>query len=108
MDRGIEPAYVTLLQRLHEGQEATVQIDRRSVPFNIEKGTKQGDPISPISFHAVAEYFMKKLKEHRKKKKYGYKITNHRYADDILLIARTLPQIKKCSRTLTLKRKRSA
>lgn len=51
---------------------------------------------------------MKKLKEHWKKKKDGCKInefaeeefiTNLRYADDILLIARTLPQI-------TLKRNR--
>ena len=74
LDQGVEPAYVTLLQRLYEGQEATVQTDRRSAPFNIEKGTKQGDPISPILFNAVVEHFMKKLKQHWKKKKFGYKI----------------------------------
>ena len=41
LQQGIEPAYVTLLQRLYDGQEAVVHTDERSAPFKIEKGTKQ-------------------------------------------------------------------
>lgn len=104
LDQRVEPAYVTLFQRLYDGQTATVQTDRRSAPFRIEKRTKQGNPISPILYHAVVEHFMKKLKEQWKTNTYGYTIkefaegefiTNLRYADDILLIARRSPQINK-------------
>jgi hypothetical protein len=48
VEQGVEPVYVELLQRLHEGQQATVQTDQRSNPFPIQRGTKQGDPISPM------------------------------------------------------------
>jgi hypothetical protein len=94
---------VELLQRLHEGQQATVQTDQRSNPFPIQRGTKQGDPISPILFNAVVELFMARLKKTWGAKKYGMKVdsfadkdhvTNLKYADDILLIATSLPQIK--------------
>ena len=103
LDQGIEPAYVALLQRLYDGQEAVVHTDERSMPFKIEKGTKQGHPISPIFFNAVLEYFMKQVKQRWKDQIFGYQrgksmedkfITNLRYADDILLIVRSLSQIK--------------
>ena len=41
LEQGIKPAYVTLLQRLYDGQEAVVHTDERSAPFKIENGTKQ-------------------------------------------------------------------
>ena len=93
-----------MLQRLYEGQEAKVKTDASSNWFMIQRGTKQGDPISAIIFNAVVEHFMKILKAKWGKKKFGVQVdqhtdndfvTNLRYADDILLTARSLPQIKK-------------
>ena len=93
-----------MLQRLYEGQEAKVKTDASSNWFMIQRGTKQGDPISAIIFNAVVEHFMKILKAECGKKKFGVQVdqhtdndfvTNLRYADDILLTARSLPQIKK-------------
>ena len=49
--------------------------------------------MSPILFNADVEHFMVKLKATLRSRKYG--ITNLRYADDILLIASSLPQIKR-------------
>ena len=68
----------------------------------IEKGTKQGDPISPMLFNAVLEQVMRKVKA-KWGNKYGISVgsgqdailTNLRFADDIVLIGRSLPQIKK-------------
>ena len=73
-----------------------------SRPFNISRGTKQGDPISPQLFNSVVEAIMKDVKEKWAKKGWGIhmgwgaeeKMTNLRFEDYILLIARTLPQIK--------------
>ena len=60
--------------------------------------------MSPILFNTVVEHFMVKLKATWRSRKYGIQIdehtvddfiTNLRYANDILLIARSLPQIKR-------------
>ena len=63
---------------------------------------KQGDPISSALFNAVLEEIMKPVKQKWSRKGWGVqvgwmtdeKLTNLRFADDVLLIARTLPQLK--------------
>ena len=87
---------------LYDGQHANVKCDATSRDFNIGKGTKQGDPISSIIFNSVLEEVIRKAKMKWRSKKYfvqlGYSpdfiITDLRFADDILLIGRLLPQIK--------------
>ena len=76
------------------GQAATVKCDVASRKFSIERGTKQGDPISPILFNAVLEKVMRELKakwtQEGKGVKFnsGMKFLQHlRFADDLLLIA---------------------
>ena len=102
-EQDVEKEYIELLQRLYDGQEATVHTDTRSNCFQIHRGTKQGDPISAILFNAVVEMFMTKAKARWAKRKYGMKVdnfseedylTNLRYADDILIVPRSLPQIR--------------
>ena len=74
-----------------------------SQDFAIKKGTKQGDPVSPILFNSVLEQVMRKVKLRWSEKKYGVQlghvnsaiVTNLRFADDILLVGRSLPQIKR-------------
>ena len=51
-----------------------MKTDARSGSFKINRGVKQGDPISPIIFNAVVEMFMAKLKEKWLKRKYGVRI----------------------------------
>ena len=70
-EQGIELVYIEMLQRLYEGQEAKVKTDASSNWFMIQRGTKQGDPISAIIFNAVVEHFMKILKTKWGKKKFG-------------------------------------
>ena len=100
-EQGVEDEYIQMLQRLYEGQEAFVQTDARSDKFPINRGTKQGDPVSAILFNAVVEMFVKKAKQKWVKKKYGFRVDSHseedyltnlRYAEDVLLVARSLPQ----------------
>ena len=101
-EQGVPGAYLGVLSRLYQEQRAHVQGECQSRSFPITKGTKQGDPISPLIFNAVLEDVMRKVKCKWGKRKYGMSLqpeleehlTNLRFADDILLIARTLPQIK--------------
>ena len=93
-----------MFQRLYVGQEARVQTYRKSSKFPIQRGTKQGDPISATIVNVVVELFMDSVKKSWGEKTYGLKVdgytdddylTNLRYVDDILLVARSLPQVKK-------------
>ena len=60
------------------------------------------DPISPYIFNSVLEQVLRHVKQKWKAKKYGLDVdanlqeylTNLRFADDLLLIGRSLPQIK--------------
>ena len=94
--------YVSLLRRLYDGQRATVRTDETSRVFGIVRGTKQGDPISPILFNSVIEGIMRVVKRKWQCKRWGVQlsslpgseVTSLRFADDILVVGRTLPQIR--------------
>ena len=45
-EQGVSPSYIQLLNKLYNNQTASVKTDTRSRLFNIERGTKQGDPLS--------------------------------------------------------------
>ena len=101
-EQGVAHAYILVLRRLYNGQQAAVKTDEMSRTFRIFRGTKQGDPISPVLFNSVVEKFMRVLKMKWLTKRWGVQlgweagseITNLRFADDILLTARTLPQLR--------------
>ena len=101
-EQGVPMPYLDVLARLYKEQQARIGGEHQSRDFPITKGTKQGDPISPLIFNAVLEAIMRQVKEKWKRRKYGVnlepsfedRLTNLRFADDILVIARTLPQIK--------------
>jgi retron-type reverse transcriptase len=48
-------AYIRILIALHTGQSARVRLDKHSRPFCIFRGTKQGDPLSPLLFSAALD-----------------------------------------------------
>ena len=102
-EQEIERTYIEMLQHLYARQTAKVRTDTASRKFDIGRGTKQGDPISPPLFNAVIEHLVRKLKSRWAEKGWGIqlrlgsaeKLTNLRFADDILLTASSLPQLKK-------------
>ena len=79
-----------------------MQCEATSREFLVQRGTKQGDPISPLIFNSVLKEVMRKVKAKWAKRKYGIQLgsgeqailTNLRFADDVVLIARSLPQLK--------------
>jgi hypothetical protein len=101
LDQGVETQYVSLLKKLYIGQSARVCTDKLSKQFEIGRGTKQGDPLSAALFSALLEGIMRKCKASWASHKCGLqmgvgdssRLTNLRFADDVLLIARTKKQL---------------
>ena len=107
-------AYINALSRLYKEQRASVRCESQSRMFDICRGTKQGDPISPFIFNAVLEQVLRAVKAKWKTRRYGLelepnvqeRLTNLRFADDILLVSRTLPQGKQMLEDLMVEYKK--
>ena len=95
LEQGVPVPYVDVLTRLYKGLTGAVQTDRN---FEIERGTRQGDPISPIRFDSCLEDIMRKIKTKWHVKKHGLdvevseRLTNLRYADGLLLVGHSFQQ----------------
>eukprot|EP00959_Pyramimonas_sp_CCMP1952_P356129 7458315-Pyramimonas_sp.AAC.1 len=52
---GVPSGYISLRQKLYTGQTARVRTDCLSKPYEIQRGTKQGDPLSTLLFNCLIE-----------------------------------------------------
>ena len=100
VEQGVNPAYADLLKKLYNQQTAAVRTDTLSRDFNIERGVKQGDPLSSLLFNCVSEGIMRKLQLKWRRSRRGVplcthddRLTNLRFADDILLTTMSLSGI---------------
>lgn len=89
---GVDNKYIRLIGKLYTNSTAKIRTEIEGTPFKIERGVKQGDPISPKLFTCLLEQVFRKLD--CGKKRYGLNIngkrlTNLRFADDIVLFAKT-------------------
>ena len=95
--------YIRLLRKIYRDQKASVQTDEESNIFDIQKGSKQGDPLSSLLFNTVLQYSLKdEIQRWQKKKGMGIYLsdqdrdclTNLRFADDVMLFATSKRQIQ--------------
>ena len=67
----VDHEYVSLLRKIYKDQKASVQTDEESNIFDIQKGSKQGDPMSSLLFNTVLQYSLKDEIQRWQKKKGG-------------------------------------
>lgn len=100
-NQGISSSYITTIKNIYSDNEARIQLDTLGRKFKIEKGVRQGDPLSPKLFSAVLENIFRKLDW----KRFGLNINgeklNHlRFADDIVLLEENAAHLEEMIKTL--------
>ena len=96
--------FVKILKTLYKQQSAHVRIDVESRKFPLERGVKQGDPISALLFIAIMQDLCNEVDKKWQNRnangrerllgidisnETGRTMTNLRFADDVLLLARS-------------------
>ena len=101
-DHSVSEQYICLLKKLYSDQRATVLTDVESDEFSIAPGIKEGVPLSSLFFNSVLQSAVEKDIETWKDKGLGIQlsdekgdcISNLRFADDVLMMASSLKQLK--------------
>ena len=100
-EQHVPQPYIALLRAIYSSQSGAVHGGR---PFDIQRGVKQGDILSPLLFNAALECALRKWKgkceHHGIAMDHHERLTNIRYADDLMLYARSLPALVEMIETL--------
>ena len=91
----VDYRYTNLIYNIYKNAKVTVTLHENTKCIQIGRGVRQGDTRSPKLFKTVLEYAFKKLNwENRGLNLDGRNLTNLRFADDIVLLADNLKDIK--------------
>lgn len=101
LEQGIEHKYIRLIRNIYSCSRARIQLEKKNTPFKVEKGVRQGDPLSPKLFSAVLESIFRRLNwEHLGINIDGQLLSHLRFADDIVLLAKTAEDLTRMIKEL--------
>ncbi len=93
--QGVPAIYIRILKKLYKNSTAKIKTDIEEVIL-IEKGVKQGDPLSPKIFTCLLEDVFRKLKwENEGLQINGRRLNNLKFADDIIVLATSQQKLPK-------------
>ena len=93
----VHPKYIRLIREIYKNSKAKVRTEIEGEIFEIKRGVRQGDPISPKLFTCLLEIIFRKLNWNQKSVGLninGRRLSNLRFADDIVLFARTAIELQ--------------
>ena len=87
--------YIQLINALYHDAPMTVRVFEGTDPINLRRGVRQGDTIPPKIFTATLEDIFKILEWGAKGVNInGEQLNNLRFADDIVLLAESMDDLK--------------
>lgn len=96
----IDHRYTTVIKNIYDNATACVRLHEDTQKFNIHRGVRQGDTISPKLFNTLLEYMCKRANLDEKGMNInGEQLSHLRFADDIVLITDRIDNaIEMCER----------
>jgi hypothetical protein len=91
---GAHEKYINIIKETYREGTAQVKTDILSRKFQIKKGVRQGDTLSPQMFIAALEEIFKRVNTDTGLNINGQILNNLRFADDIILFAETEHKLK--------------
>lgn len=90
---GLGPSFIRWVKLLYSPEASVVTNGRKSLPFQLHRGTRQGCPLSPLSFALALEPLATTIRQNDNKIGIKAGTVDHKlllYADDILLLSKSL------------------
>lgn len=91
--KGLPPVVAQLVEESYKNVCTKISTAGGSVEINLQRGVRQGDPLSPFAFNAVLEPLLLELERQS-----GYRISNNThiaslaFADDLVLVSEDVQQ----------------
>lgn len=89
-NQGVEIKYIRILKNIYKNSKAKIKLEKEGKDIKIERGVRQGDPLSPKLFTAVLEEVFRQLNwEKCGLSINGEKLSHLRFADDLIILSLT-------------------
>ncbi|GBP78304.1 Retrovirus-related Pol polyprotein from type-1 retrotransposable element R2 [Eumeta japonica] len=100
--QGVQTKYIRLLKIIYEKSTARIKLERKGEEFSIERGVRQGDPISPKLFSAALEIIFRRLSWERFGLNVnGENLSHLRFANDLVLFSECPKALEKMLQQLS-------
>lgn len=98
----VEEKYITILRNIYTNSSSIIKLESKGDKISIERGVRQGDPLSPKLFIAVLEDIFQNISW----SKQGIWITDKhlshlRFADDIVIFAKSALELQQMIQNLS-------
>ncbi|EYC24887.1 hypothetical protein Y032_0013g2158 [Ancylostoma ceylanicum] len=91
----VDPNMIKAVQLLYANSRAAIKVGNQMVNFDLQRGVRQGDSMSPVLFTIVLQYALNSINWQGKGLRLGNKILSYlAYADDIVLLAQNFEDLQ--------------
>ncbi|CAK1598040.1 unnamed protein product [Parnassius mnemosyne] len=91
----VEQEYIDIIKNIYKGSTAKIKLESTGPTFSIERGVKQGDPLSPKLFISILESIIKRFNWEKTGLNINGNYLSHlRFADDLVLLSESSTQLQ--------------
>ena len=94
-NQGVEEKYIRIIAQIYSSMTAKIRLEREGNSFQLRRGVRQGDPISPSLFISLLEDIFRKMTMDWGFQIDGTKLQELRFADDIILFATSAEDLRR-------------